>query len=541
MTHPDTPSGGPWFDACPFGVLAVTDGTVTAANDAATRLLDTTDPVGDAIEAVFPAAVDRRVADVFDDGDPTASQAFEEFYPTLDQWLAVTIEPVSTGAAVYIQAVTDRVAAERQVDEMTGRLDRVATISELLSTVLSQLVDASTRAEIAETICDRLGDVERYAFAWFGERDPATDELAIRAVTGEPGETFSRIREHVETGPERHAMDTGTIEIVESLAEDERVPTPVRRAAFADGIQSSLAVPLVYGETAYGVVGVYATQRDAFSPRARASFETLGTVAGFAVDAIRNREVLSADAVTAFTFELTGADAPLAAVTAAIDATLTVDGTVPPDRDQLTCYLNVEGAAPTATADALRTKSAVGTTRVLTDHGTAGRLEVELGAQTPLHTVVSLGATIGNGRFEEGRGRITAELPSSSEYDVRRLAETLQRQFAVDAVSTVRHERSPTTAEQLRTELDDRLTARQTDALRTAYLAGYFESPRDSTAEEVGAALGITGSTLLHHLRAGQRKLLDAYLDVDPGADPTTGVDTTRVGSGAGRGEGDSG
>jgi predicted DNA binding protein len=51
--------------------------------------------------------------------------------------------------------------------------------------------------------------------------------------------------------------------------------------------------------------------------------------------------------------------------------------------------------------------------------------------------------------------------------------------------------------------------------LRTAYLADYFEAPRGSTAEQVAASLDITGSTLLHHLRAGERKLLDVYLDGD--------------------------
>jgi hypothetical protein len=61
--------------------------------------------------------------------------------------------------------------------------------------------------------------------------------------------------------------------------------------------------------------------------------------------------------------------------------------------------------------------------------------------------------------------------------------------------------------------LDDRLTQRQRTVLQTAYFADYFESPRGSTAEEVATSLDITGSTLLHHLRAGQRKLLDAYLD----------------------------
>jgi len=57
------------------------------------------------------------------------------------------------------------------------------------------------------------------------------------------------------------------------------------------------------------------------------------------------------------------------------------------------------------------------------------------------------------------------------------------------------------------------LTERQRVALRTAYFAGYFESPRDSTAQEVAAALDVTSPTFHHHIRAAHRKLLGVLLD----------------------------
>lgn len=532
MIGGDNSSTATVLNACPFGVLTVADGIVRECNAAARDTLDIDSPDGEPVEAVFPDAVDRPITEVFADGDPTQSIEFDEYYPDLDQWLSVTVEPVPVGAAVYVKDISDRVAGERQVERLTGRLDRVAAISELLSTVLSQLIDASTREELAERICTRLGDVNRYAFAWFGERDPATDTMEIRATGGEAGETFASVRDNLESSPERQAMDTGRAEVIESVANDERVPPEVRRAAFADGIQSLIAVPLVHGETVYGVVGVYATQRDAFSERARESFETLGAVGGFAVDAIRNRDLLSANEVTAYTFEVTEPDAPLVSAATTTGAVLTVDGTVPPHDNHLTCYLHVDGESPNKTASTLRSESAVGAVRTLTDDGTAGRLEVELAAETPLHTAVSFGASIADARFTPDQGRVTAELPQGPEYDVRRLAETLGRRFDIDTVSTIRQERAPVTGQQLRTELSDRLTDRQTDVLRTAYLAGYFQSPRDSTAEEVGAALGITGSTLLHHLRAGQRKLLDVYFDVDSRADPTVGVNSMNQGNG---------
>jgi hypothetical protein len=91
--------------------------------------------------------------------------------------------------------------------------------------------------------------------------------------------------------------------------------------------------------------------------------------------------------------------------------------------------------------------------------------------------------------------------------------ETVTREYDAEFVAKEERERSVTTAREFRDELDDRLTDRQETVLRTAYLADYFDSPRGSTAEEVAASLDITGSTLLYHLRAGQRKLLDVYLE----------------------------
>lgn len=76
--------------------------------------------------------------------------------------------------------------------------------------------------------------------------------------------------------------------------------------------------------------------------------------------------------------------------------------------------------------------------------------------------------------------------------------------------------KSPTTTWAFKNDLREMLTDRQATVLQTAYLAGYFESPRESTAEEVATSLDITGSTLIHHLRRSQRKLLDVFHDEDP-------------------------
>ena len=59
----------------------------------------------------------------------------------------------------------------------------------------------------------------------------------------------------------------------------------------------------------------------------------------------------------------------------------------------------------------------------------------------------------------------------------------------------------------------DELTARQREVLETAYGMGYFEYPRDASAEDVAAELGVATPTFTEHLAAAQRKLLEGLLE----------------------------
>lgn len=512
---------------CPIGVVTVSDGEITAVNDAAGELLGTP-TTGERIDEAFPTSVEATVPRLFADGRPDEPTEFEEYYPEVDRWLAVTVTPEAEQVTLFVQDVTNRVMTSQRVEQLDGEIDRLAVITELVADVLGEIVDASSRAEIAATICERLGETDRFEFAWLGERVPGTDELSVEAVAGTTGETFEQLTEHLADTPEQAAVEQKDVRVVQPVADDPSVPAPVRQSAFADGIQSAIAVPLTYGETAYGVVGVYTDSQDAFSQRERESFATLGSMAGFAVNAARNRNLLFADTVTAVTFAVTDTDAPLVAASGVGEATLAVEGLVPQEQDRVLCYVSCEGGDPDAVAESLADDGDVAAVRVVADRETDARLEVLLGPETPLRTVSTLGASVGEAVFEDGRGRITAELPSGEE--VRRVAEAIRRRFDADTVAKVERDRSVTTAEDLREELADRLTGRQETALRTAYLAGYFESPRDSTAEEVGEALDITGSTLLHHLRAGQRKLLAALLEAGSGEANTGGAIGSRRG-----------
>ena len=69
------------------------------------------------------------------------------------------------------------------------------------------------------------------------------------------------------------------------------------------------------------------------------------------------------------------------------------------------------------------------------------------------------------------------------------------------------------TTDGFRRSLEDDLTEKQQSVLRAAYLAGYFEWPRGSTAEELADSIGVSSPTLHNHLRKAQQKVLTAFFD----------------------------
>ncbi|WP_276277196.1 bacterio-opsin activator domain-containing protein [Haloarcula regularis] len=179
--------------------------------------------------------------------------------------------------------------------------------------------------------------------------------------------------------------------------------------------------------------------------------------------------------------------------------------------EALLCFVSVEDLDIQVLEDAATQIEGIDEARSIRESVSGGTVGLTVQGSSPLLAVSSLGGTVRRAHFESGSGQIAVELPPDG--DVRRIADTLSREFDLEFVAKEERERSVTTAREYREELTDSLTERQQTVLRTAYLADYFESPRGSTAEEVAASLDITGSTLLYHLRAGQRKLLEAYLD----------------------------
>jgi hypothetical protein len=513
------------------GVLVVdADWRVARANAvAATQLdADVATLVGADVREAFPQSVDATFHGHFGGDDPEpAAVSFEDYFPDLGTWFAVGTEPTDEGLVVTLRDVTDRRELERTVERREGELGRLTRINATIQEIIRDLVGATTREEVEETVCERLAASALYEFVWVGERNPTGDRITDRVAAGEFQGVVDLLAEGGESpdsteSPEQTVVRTGETRLVRRLVEDDSVPESIRRVAFARGLQSALAVPVRYGSTTYGVLGVYATRPDAFSDRERESLETLGVVTGFVINAARQRNLLLSDTVVELGFRVTDLDDALVALSARFDCSLAIEGVVPRSEDELLCYVSADGVRPGRLRETAAAGDAgLGSVRVVheaseEEDDEGGLVELTLAGSSPLLTLVAYGATIRTATFEDGVGRIAAEVAPDA--DVRAVVEAVAREFPGSELLAKRErQRTAETAQEFRSALHDRLTERQRTAIRVAYHGGYFESPRDSTAEELAAGLGISSPTLHYHLRAAQWKLVDAFLDEDPG------------------------
>jgi predicted DNA binding protein len=507
----------------PVGVLETTrDGEVTAVNETAIEVLDTDVEtlVGSDVRDTFPRSAAGTMSAVFA-ADPD-ERSFEEYYPGIDRWLAVDVVPDADSVVVYVRDRSRRRADERRVDRLERRLDRMRTIDSLVATVLRTVIGASTREEVSRTLCERLGTTDLYEFTLVCERALGDDSLQVVASAGGAPETRDRVEDALDAGapvPERATATTGNTQAVEAIPEDDSLPRPVRLAAFGRGLQSCLAVPLSYRDTVYGVLSVYSGREGGFGEGERASLETLGATAGFAINAIRQEGLLFADTVTELTLRVDDETVPLVTAARAAECDLSLTGAVPREDDTLVCYVQTTGD-PETVVDALADHPDVVDRRVVSNGEDTASLEVTVTGGTPVTTLTAWGATVRTAEYDRRGVRLVAQVPADGE--LRRVVEAVDDTFCeTDVLAKERTTREPETVEAFRTDLEERLTDRQLTVLHTAYLSDYFTSPRRSTAEEVAEALDVTGPTVLYHLRRAQRKLLDAFFTTGlSGEDP---------------------
>ncbi|MEF8831834.1 MAG: bacterio-opsin activator domain-containing protein, partial [Halobacteriales archaeon] len=289
-------------------------------------------------------------------------------------------------------------------------------------------------------------------------------------------------------------------------------PDPGLEASAGRG---GVAVPLTYRETVYGVLLVAARTGHPVTDRERTVLGELGDAIANAINAVESKQLLFADSVVELELRIADGADLFVDLTRSLGATFDLEGFVPSADGAVTCYATVSGADAAEVFAYLAAADAVRNHRGIDETGDETLLECTLEDDSVVLALLGAGANLRTLFVEEGRGHLTAEIAAGT--DVRTVLEAVQSGFPETSLRAKRAvDRPVQSTGQFRRDLDEGLTERQRSVLEATYSAGYFEWPRESTAEEVSEALGLAPPTLHEHLREAERKLIGAYLD-DPG------------------------
>ncbi|WP_247007447.1 PAS domain S-box protein [Halorientalis litorea] len=406
--------------------------------------------------------------------------------------------------------VTERKEREERVRRQRDELETLDRINELVQETIGALASAVSREQIEETVCTRLGSSSLYKMVAIGGRSPGSDTVNPRATAGEGTSYFDDVSVPTDTdslgsGPAARAIETGEVTVIHDIESDPLFEA-FREAALARDFRSVAVVPLTHGTVVHGVLAVYADRMDAFSEREIQAFAVLGEMVGFAISATQDRRLIEADTALELAFRVTDDTSLLARLSNHVGAPCDLLGSAKATEGETLHYVAVPAAAADAVTDAVPDAEV---RRVRTDDAEA---VFEIRHAESLSSLLrAAGVRPVEGTAEHSTVDIVAEAPQ--DVDVRAVIDRLESTY--DTVSLLSkqegdHRQQPRKA--ACEDVLDQLTDRQHAALAAAYFGGYYDWPRDSTAEEIADSLGVTPPTFHQHLRCAQEKAVRTLL-----------------------------
>ncbi|MDL5360818.1 GAF domain-containing protein [Halalkalicoccus sp. NIPERK01] len=421
-----------------------------------------------------------------------------------------TIDLANTLGAT-LETAWNRAADERRLARQNEELARLDRLNGLIREIDTALVQADSRAAIERAVCDRLAASDQYAFVWIGDRDPATETITPREWAGvDTGYVDDLSIPTDGTSSERNpvaaAARTRDTQVVADIATETRF-TPLREATLEQGARSCLAVPLVYEESLYGVLTVYADHSQP-DERDHAVLAELGRTIAHAIAAVETRETLRTDRVVELTLQCREANTPLCRLARQAECEIEFEGFVRQSDDELDVFFTASGVPAEELATASEQVRAITDLLRLTDQADTALFRARVAEPALAARIVEQDAVVRTLTIENGAATAVVDVPHVA--TVREFIERLQRDApGLELLARRTRDRPLKTRNTFRAICEGCLTTKQLTALETAYFSGFFESPRLRTGQEVAESLGVSQPTFTTHLRAAQRGVCD--------------------------------
>lgn len=215
---------------------------------------------------------------------------------------AVASDAISAGVTEYLQKqvgteqyelLAHRIRNAVEQHRAVQRAETLDRVRNLVANVSQALIRANSRREIETDICEILSDADPYQFAWIGEYDPESQKIHPRSAVGIQEGYLSEVTITADEsptgrGPAGTAIRTRRIAVSQDVREDPGFEQ-WREKALNRGFRSVAGVPLVFEDTVYGVLVVYADRVEAFDETERTLLAELGDNVSHAIHSLHLR------------------------------------------------------------------------------------------------------------------------------------------------------------------------------------------------------------------------------------------------------------
>ncbi|NGM67511.1 PAS domain S-box protein [Natronolimnobius sp. AArcel1] len=460
--------------------------------------------------------------DAVEAGDPdrTLSAALEDAGTEVDGWrvhkdgsrfrATEVVSPLRDDRGRhrgFVVFVRDGTATQDELEEMRAERDTLAsrqTIAQRYRALTQGLLEATDHETVERKACRALAAGDPYVGAWI-DRTTIAQRQGKRTTAGFAAAAAERLT------PDEWPVDGPTTASTGVLTRD--VQATIDETSFTGTLA---AVELTYGDTTYGTLAVVTSRPEAFDDDECAWLETIGRHIGAAIAAVRRRNLLLSDRVAELEIVCKDSGSFFVETSRSLGCRFELETLVPVAESTQLYYVRLEGSSPAEVFERAEATEGIADCRLVETDAEGWRLEFVVDGAAPTLTLTEYGVTVLEAVIEDGTATITGECAADTE--LRTVVDGLRAVFPDSKLVGKREtERTVQTAREFRTGLEDQLTDRQEATLRAAYYGGYYDWPRESTAEEIADAMDVSSPTLHNHLRKAQHELLQTFFDRSTG------------------------
>jgi PAS domain S-box-containing protein len=446
-------------------------------------------------------------APVVVDGEVTGTFCFYDSEPRT--------EPFTDWQVTFVEHLASWVGDELERRRYVERLDALDELNRVVQTVADVAVSQPTRAEIERRVCEELAGTDSYLFAWVGEANPGDQTVESRTEAGvenySDGVTISVDPTDPESkGPTGRAFRTGEVQTARNVSTDPAYE-PWRESAAEHGFRSSAAIPIEHEGTVYGVLNVYTDRADAFTEEEYEVVGLLGKIVGHAISSVDRRQVLLADSVVDLEFRVSDAFADIEDELPS-GHELRLDAVVPRENSEYVVFGTTDCGGIDLVDALLEHRPSWLELLDLRDRADDASFKVLVSDPPLLSAISAAGGRFVETVIAEGDLQVRVQLPH--DVDARELLDAVRDGYGgTKLVSKQQVAAAESDTESSGPVALDELTDRRLEVLRTAYHAGYFSWPRETSGEDVADLLDISSPTFSQHLRAAEQSVFQMLFE----------------------------